>query len=137
MTSREELMRFLDGEAAPDERAEVESRLESSSELRREFAVYKAMKDGFRDLALAAPTVESSWDRIRARITTPMGWLLAGSGLVVWVAYGLWVFFTSPASTVMRIASGGAVIGVLVLLANVIWDRCKEYRTDPYRHVHR
>lgn len=137
MTSREELMRFLDGEAAPEERAEVESRLESSSELRREFAVYKAMKEGLRDLSLAAPAFDSSWDRIRTRITTPMGWLLVGSGLVAWVAYGLWVFFTSPASTVVRIASGGVVIGILVLLANVIWDRCKEYRTDPYRHVHR
>ena len=137
MTSHEELMRFLDGEAAPEERVQVEHRLESSSELRREFAVYKAMKQGLRDLSFAPQVVDSSWDRIRARITAPVGWLLGGSGLVAWAGYGLWVFFTSPASTVVRIASGGVVIGILVLLAHVIWDRCREYRSDPYRHVQR
>ena len=137
MTSHEELMRFLDGEAAPEERVAVESLLEESSELRRELALYQAIKDGFRDMTFVPFGEESAWDRIRKRVSAPVGWVLTGSGLAAWIGYGLWVAFKSPAGMIVKLATGGVVIGILVLLASVIWDRCKEYRTDPYRHVHR
>ncbi len=137
MTSHEDLMRFLDGEATPEERAAVESRLEESSELQRELAVFQSIKDGFRDMTFVPLGEESAWDQIRKRVSTPVGWVLAGSGLAGWTGYGLWVAFTSPTGLFVKLATGGVVIGILVLLANVIWDRCKEYRTDPYRHVHR
>ena len=137
MTGHDELMRFLDGEAAPEERAAVERRLLESSELRRELALYQSIKDGFRDMTFVPLGEESAWDRIRKRVSTPVGWVLAGSGLAAWTGYGLWAYFTSPTGIVTKLATGGVVIGILVLLANVIWDRCKEYRTDPYRHVHR
>lgn len=137
MTSHEDLMRFLDGEATPEERAAVESRLEESSELQRELALFQSIKDGFRDMTFVPLGEESAWDQIRKRVSTPVGWVLAGSGLAGWTGYGLWVAFTSPTGLFVKLATGGVVIGILVLLANVIWDRCKEYRTDPYRHVHR
>lgn len=137
MTDHEKLMRFLDGEAAPDERTAVESSLKESSELRRELAVYQSIKDGFSDMTFVPLGEVSAWDRVRKRLSVPVGWILTGSGLAAWIAYGLWVFLTSPTSILVRLATGGVVIGVLVLLANVIWDRCREYRTDPYRHVHR
>ncbi len=137
MTDHEQLMRFLDGEAAPEERSSVESSLKESSELRRELAVYQSIKDGFSDMTFVPWDEGSTWGRVRKRLSVPVGWILTGSGLAAWIGYGLWVFLTSPTSVLVRLATGGVVIGVLVLLANVIWDRCREYRTDPYRHVHR
>ncbi len=133
---QEDLMRFLDGEVTPEERAVVEQYLETSSELRREVAIFRSMKEELQDLSFAAP-VEDSWKRIRSRITVPTGWVLAGSGLVVWAGYGIWAFVRSPSAILMKLATGGIAIGILVLLAHVIWERLRDYGSDPYRDVHR
>ncbi len=135
--SHEDLMRFLDGEATPEERAAIQGRLEASSELRREFAIFRSIKEDFRDLSFAPQEGDSVWDRIRSRITQPVGWTLAVSGLVGWIAYGIWTFAKSPSAIVVKLTTGAVVIGVLVLLAQVIWDRYREYGSDPYRNVHR
>ena len=37
----------------------------------------------------------------------------------------------------VKLTTGAVVIGILVLLAQVILDRYREYGTDPYRNVHR
>ena len=134
--SQEDLMRFLDGEVSPAERAAVERVLETSSELRREVALFRSMKENLQDLSLAHVDV-SVWGRIRTRITMPIGWILTTSGVVAWLAYGAWSFVRSPSGIVVKLATGGIAIGILVLLAHVIWDRYKEYGTDPYRNVHR
>ena len=134
--SQEDLMRFLDGEVSPAERAAVERVLETSSELRREVALFRSMKENLQDLSLAHGDV-SVWRRIRQRITMPIGWILTTSGVVAWLAYGAWSFVRSPSGIVVKLATGGVAIGILVLLAHVIWDRYKEYGTDPYRNVHR
>ena len=134
--SQEDLMRFLDGEVSPAERAAVERVLETSSELRREVALFRSMKENLQDLSLAHGGV-SVWGRIRSRITMPIGWILTTSGVVAWLAYGAWSFVRSPSGIVVKLATGGIAIGILVLLAHVIWDRYKEYGTDPYRNVHR
>ena len=135
--SHEELMRFLDGEVTPEERARIEGRLAGSSELQREFAIFRSMKQDLQDLSFAAPVDDSVWDRIRNRITQPVGWLLALAGFIAWLGYGVWTFVWSPSAIVVKLATGAIVIGILVLLANVIWDRYREYGTDPYRHVQR
>ena len=135
--SHEDLMRLLDGEVTPEERLAIERLLESSSELRREFAIFRSMKEEFRDLSFASQGGDSVWDRIRSRITMPVGWALTVSGFVAWLAYGIWSFVQSPSGILVKLSTGGVVIGILVLLAHVIWERYKEYGTDPYRNVHR
>ena len=59
------------------------------------------------------------------------------TGTVAWLAYGAWSFARSPSGIVVKLATGGVAIGILVLLANVIWDRYRAYGADPYRNVHR
>ena len=134
---QEDLMRFLDGEVTPEERAVVEQYLETSSELRREVAIFRSMKEELQDLSFADRGGDSVWKPIRSRITVPTGWVLAGSGLVVWAGYGIWTFVRSPSAILMKLATGGIAIGILVLLAHVILERIREYGTDPYRDVHR
>lgn len=135
--SQRDLMRFLDGEVTPEERAAVERVLEVSSELQREMALFRSMKEELQDLSFAACRADSVWDRIRSKITQPVGWILTIFGTVAWLAYGAWSFVRSPSGIAAKLATGGLAIGILVLLANVIWDRYREYGTDPYRNVHR
>lgn len=135
--SHEDLMRFLDGEMTPQERALIEGHLEASSELRREFAIFRTMKEELQDLSFASHDGDSVWSRIRSRITSPVGWVLTVVGFLGWAAYGTWSFVNSPSTIVVKLATGAVVIGMLVLLAQVIWDRYAEFGSDPYRNVHR
>ena len=135
--SHEDLMRFLDGEVTPEERTDIEVRLSASSELRREFAIFVSMKEEFRDLSFVSYDGDSVWNRIRTRITTPVGWMLTLAGFTGWLGYGIWVFVRSPTAMLVKLTTGAVVIGILVLLAQVILDRYREYGTDPYRDVHR
>jgi anti-sigma factor RsiW len=136
--SSEDLMRYLDGELSPEERALVEVELATSTELQREVAIYRALKEDFRELSFHPATRRASvWDRVNVRVTRPTGWILALAGAAVWMAYGAYVFATAPYDPWEKLATAAVAIGVLLLLASVIWERYRELDKDPYRDVYR
>lgn len=131
-------MRYLDGEMSPDERERVESEIRRSTELQREIAIFQAMRSDFQTLSFhPADYHRSVWDQVNTQVTRPIGWLLVIVGVTVWMAYGAYVFTTSPIDPWEKLATGAVVIGILTLLASVIWERYREWGHDPYRDVQR
>ncbi len=136
--SSQDLMRYLDGELAPNERVRVEAELEHSTELQREVAIFRSMKADFRELSFHPGThYQSVWDRVNAHVTRPIGWILVVAGTVIWMTYGAYVFSVSAGDPWEKLATGAIVIGILMLFASVIWERYREWEKDPYRDVHR
>ena len=136
--TQDDLMRYLDGELTPDERARVDAALSTSTELQREIAIYRAIKADFQELSFhPAGRYTSVWDRVNARVTRPIGWLLVVAGTLAWMSYGVYVFATSPSDPWEKLATAAIAIGVLILFASVIWERYQEWLRDPYRDVHR
>jgi len=136
--SREDLMRFLDGELPPEEHARAEAHIAGSTELSREVQLFRAVKSGFQDLSFRADTHHVSvWEQVNRRLTRPIGWVLVIVGAAIWTGYGAYVFTTSPGDPWEKLATGAVVIGMLILLASVIWERYREWLTDPYRDVYR
>jgi hypothetical protein len=137
--SRETLMRYLDGELPPEERREMERALEASTELQRELALYRAMHEDLAGLRLktGAPGGRSVWTAVHRRLTRPMGWIFLNIGVLVWLVFVVYIYFTSPAPSWEKLATGAVVIGVLLLFTSVIHDRYREWLTDPYRDVER
>jgi hypothetical protein len=136
--SSDDLMRYVDGELSPDERARVEGELATSTELQRDVAIYRAMKADFQDLSFHPATYRRSvWDNVNVRVTRPIGWILLVAGAVVWMTYGVYVFATSPVDPWEKLATGAVAIGILMLFASVIWERYREWDKDPYKDVHR
>jgi len=139
MTSRitsDDLMRYLDGEMPPEERAAVDTELSTSTELQRELAIFRALKADFQELSFhPAHQRESVWDRVNQRVTRPIGWILVAVGAAVWMSYGVYVFATTPTDPWEKLATGAIAIGILMLLASVIWDRYRDLQNDPYRDV--
>ena len=136
--THEELMRYLDGEVGPDERVRIERSVETSTELRRELSVYKAMKDDLQTLKLTDGSRHGSiWDSVNRQLARPFGWVLLVVGSLVWAAYGIYTFLTSPAFLLEKLATSAIVIGILLLFASVIRDRYREWLTDPYRDIQR
>ncbi len=131
-------MRYMDGEMPPEQRARLDAELERSTELTRELAIFRAMRTDFQGLSFDPGTYHGSvWDQVNANVTRPIGWILVVVGVIVWTAYGAYVFTTSPADAWEKLATGAIVIGILILLASVIWERYQEWGSDPYRDVHR
>lgn len=141
MTERvthEELMRYLDGEVGPEERSRIEVSLNASTELRRELAVYRAMKDDLQSLNLREREGDGSiWHAVSRQLGRPFGWVLIAVGALAWAAYGVYLFFTSPVFLWQKMATSAIGIGILILLTSVIWERYKIWLTDPYRDVQR
>ena len=133
-----DLMRYLDGEMPPEERRRFEDALARSTELQRELALFRALKDGLRGLELPAAAASGSvWDRVSTHLFRPAGWAFLAVGLLAWLGYGIHVFATSPIDPWRRLAVAAVAIGVLLLFASVIRDRMRAWGTDPYRHVRR
>jgi hypothetical protein len=131
-------MRYLDGEMPPEERALVDEELATSTELQRELAIFKAIKADFQELSFhPAEYRESVWDRVNEHVARPMGWILVAAGAAAWSSYGAYVFATSSTDPWEKLATGAIAIGILTLLASVIWERYREWQHDPYRDVQR
>lgn len=131
-------MRYLDGEMTPEERARTEAELAGSTELRRELTLFQSLKTDVQTLSFHPATHRTSvWDQVNAHLNRPVGWLLLLSGVAIWMAYGAYVFATSTVSPWEKLGTGAIAIGILMLLASVIWERLREWETDPYRDVYR
>jgi anti-sigma factor RsiW len=131
-------MRSLDGELPPAERRRFEAAMEASTELKREAAIFRAMREDLAAISFDRRVGRDSvWVRVNRRLTRPIGWLLVTVGVVAWVALLIYEYFTSAAPSWEKMATSALGIGMLLLLASVIYDRYRELLTDPYRHVER
>jgi anti-sigma factor RsiW len=136
--THEELMRFIDGELAPHEEARIAEAVGASTELQREIALFRAIRNDFLDLSFQFDNRHRSvWDDIDRRLTRPVGWILVIAGTVVWLAYGVFIFVVTPGNPWEKLASAAVVIGFVILLASVLVERYREWLHDPYRDVYR
>ena len=135
--SSEDLMRFLDGELPPEEVARVEEALKRSTELQREYRIFQALRDDVSGLTFDPPSRGSVWNGVERRLTRPVGWILFVFGAILWTAYGAWVFATSAADPVEKLAVGALAVGFFMLLGTTVTERLREWRTDPYRDIQR
>ena len=132
------LMRYLDGELSPGERARVEALLATDTEVQRDLLVYRHIHQDLSELRLhAGGGRRSVWERVHLRLTRPIGWILFCTGVAAWLLYGAWVYFSSAVPTWEKAMSSALVIGILLVFASVIHERYREWLTDPYRDVER
>lgn len=136
--SHETLMRYLDGELPPEERARVDAALARSTELERELALFRSMHEDMAGIQLQGPDPRRSiWRAVNRRLARPMGWIFLVVGVLAWFSHVTWVYFSSPAPSWEKLATSAVGIGVLLLFASVIHDRYREWLNDPYNDIER
>ena len=135
--SHENLMRYLDGEAAPEERARIDAAVAGSTELQRDLVVFRTMKHDLQAMTFGLDNDKSVWGAVHRRITRPIGWLLLSAGFVTWILYGSYLYVASAIDLWEKLATSAIGLGILFLLGTVIYERRKEWLTDPYRNVYR
>jgi len=134
--TNEDLMRFLDDELAPEDRARVERELAVSTELQRDLARFRQMRAELRSLGADVPA-PGLWGAIHRKLTRPLGWTLLIAGSALWTVWGFWLYFTSREDLVLKLGTGAVVIGVVLLLGVAVQERWAEWKTDPYRDIHK
>jgi len=135
--NHESLMRYLDGEATPEERSRIEEALTSSTELQRDVAIFGAMKRDLQGMTFPLSRDPSVWGVVNRRITRPVGWVLIVAGFAVWTVYGSYLYFSSAIDPWEKLATAAIGGGTLLLFSSVIYERYKEWLVDPYRDVYK
>ncbi len=130
-------MRYLDGEAEPDERSRIEEALTSSTELQRDVALFGAMKRDLRSMTLPLDHDQSVWGTVHQRITRPLGWVLVVAGFAVWTVYGSYLYLVSAIDLWEKLVTSAIGGGILLLFSSVIYERYREWLVDPYRDVYK
>ncbi len=136
--SNEDLMRYLDGEMTPQDRARFQGMVEGSTELQRELALYHALKENLQGISFAPVlTGKSVWDRVNARLTRPVGWVLIVIGAALWAVYGGYIYVQSAINVWEKLATSAVISGILIVFATVAWERYRAWLVDPYKDVQR
>jgi anti-sigma factor RsiW len=137
MITHEELMRYLDGELAAERVRVVERALETDTELRREYVIFRRMKSDLEEVGSDMRTPVRTWEAVNRRLTRPMGWILFLVGLAVWLGYAIYTFWTGPDALWEKLAVGAVVVGLGMLFLSVVIDRLRDLKTDPYKEIQR
>lgn len=137
MISHDELMRYLDGELPTDRARAVEEAMETSTELRREYTIFRRMKTDLRDMGAGMEPDHTVWGAVNRKLTRPMGWVLFLVGAVIWVAYGVYAYLTGGEALWEKLATSAVVVGLGMLLVSALVDRWRDLKTDPYKEIER
>lgn len=137
MISHDELMRYLDGELTPERVRAVEAALETSTELRREYVIFRRMKTDLQDMGATMRPEHTVWDAVNRRLTRPVGWVLFLIGAVIWVSYGVYTYLTGAVALWEKLATSAVVVGLAMLLVSALVDRWRDLKTDPYKEIQR
>ena len=130
-------MRYIDDELPPERRREVETALEGSTELRRDYVVFSHMKSDLEAIGAQMGESGNAWAAVNRRLTRPLGWILFIIGAAVWLAYGVYQYMIGGDAMWAKLATSAVVVGLVMLLLSVVVDRLRDLKTDPYKEIQR
>lgn len=138
MIERDELMRYLDNELPPERRQAVEEAAESDTELQREIALYRSIKEDLKDLgARMAMRDRGTWAAVNRTLTRPVGWGLFVVGVLIWASYAVYTYLTGGEALWQKLATSAVVLGLGLLFLSTLIDRYRDLKTDPYKEIQR
>ena len=95
------------------------------------------MKSDLQAMPFGLANDHSVWGAVRRRITRPLGWVLLSAGFLAWILYGSYLYLASAIDPWEKLTTSAIGLGILFLFGTVIYERRKEWLTDPYRDVSR
>ncbi len=134
---QEDLVRFVDGELQGTDLRRFEQHLETCTECRREVSVFQSLKGELQAMGMKQPEIPggSVWNDVNRKVARPIGWIFTITGFIMYLVYAIYTFVTSSGNLFEKLMIGLLVVGFVVLLATVAWERIVDYRTDPYKGV--
>jgi anti-sigma factor RsiW len=136
------LVGLLDHELTPEETSEVNTHLIRCETCRRDYEKLRETSGRLAAASFIEPgdvVLDQVWNRPYTRFTRNAALFLVIGGYLLLVAYALLEFFRSgdDGMALARVAVASIVLGILFLLIQLIRERCKLWKTDPYKDITR
>lgn len=143
--SAELLMRALDGELEPAERAELERLLSDNPELREELERLSRLKEVTANMKLRNPPEEmwaGYWTSVYSRFERGLAWILVSIGAIVLGSWGAWygvrdLMADADLPTFVKWSILAVIVGLVMLLVSVLRHRIFVSQSDPYKEIER
>lgn len=135
------LVGLLDGELTPEEIFRVNEHLTRCDACRKAYEQLRETSGKLASVSFKEPTdvaLERVWKSPYSRFArnASLGMVLGGYALLI--AYALYEFFTNGKEALPeKVAIGAIVLGFVILLGQLILERIKSYKTDPYKEIER
>jgi len=135
------LVGLLDGELTPDETREINAHLTRCAACRAEYEQLRETTGRLAAISFREPddaVLAQVWKSPFSRLARNTSLALIVGGYAGLIGYGLFELLTSgtkelPAKTGLA----AIVLGFLILLVQLIRERVKTYKTDPYKEIER
>jgi ferric-dicitrate binding protein FerR (iron transport regulator) len=143
--NEELLMRALDDELEPVERAEFERLLSVNPELAGEWKRLFRLKEVTANMNLRNPPEEmwaGYWTSVYSRLERGLAWILVSIGAIVLGSWGSWQFVQdlmadADLPTFVKWSILALLVGLVMLLVSVLRHRVFVSRSDPYKEIER
>jgi len=140
---------LIDGELTTDEATDLNRHLTRCSDCREEHEKLRSASGKLDTISFIEPedeVLENLWKSPFNRFTRNAGlWLVIG-GYTVLILFALWqmIFhidfrdiFDPDSETIPQLSFAAIIIGFFVLLFNVIRERWRTLKKDPYKNIKR
>jgi anti-sigma factor RsiW len=135
------LVGLLDGELTPDETRQVNEHLSRCTACRKEYEQLRESNGKLAAISFQEPSdkvLAQVWKSPYSRLARNTSLVLIIGGYAGLIGYGLFEFLTSGKEELpAKMGLAAIVLGFLILLVQLIRERIRTYKTDPYREIER
>ena len=135
------LVGLLDGELTPDETRQINDHLTRCAACRAEYEQLRETTGKLAAISFREPgdaVLAQVWKSPFSRLARNTSLVLIIGGYGGLMGYGLFEFLTSGTKELpAKMGLAAIVLGFLILLVQLIRERAKTYKTDPYKEIER
>lgn len=135
------LVGLLDGELTPDETRQVNERLTRCAACRAEYEQLRETAGKLAAISFQEPgdaVLAQMWKSPFSRLARNTSLFLIIGGYASLIGYGLFEILTSGKKELpAKMGLAAIVLGFLILLVQLIRERVRTYKTDPYKGIER
>ena len=135
------LVGLLDGELTPDETRQINDHLTRCAACRAEYEQLRETTGKLTAISFREPddaVLAQVWKSPFSRLARNTSLVLIIGGYASLMGYGLFELLTSGTKELpAKLGLAAIVLGFLIMLVQLIRERVKTYKTDPYKEIER
>lgn len=132
---------LLDGELTPEETVRINEHLARCAACRSEYEQLRETTGKLAAMSFKEPedaVLEQVWKSPYSRFARNASLVMIIAGYALLIGYGVYEVLTSGKEELpAKMATAAIVLGFLILLGQLIRERVKTYKTDPYKEIER
>lgn len=132
---------LLDGELTPEETRQINEHLTRCAACRLEYEQLRETSGKLSAISFQEPSdavLSRVWKSPYSRLARNASWVMILAGYALLIGYGLFEFLTSGKEGLpAKLGFAAIALGFLILLIQLIRERVKTYKTDPYKEIKR